>query len=471
MLLLYYCYHISNVNLLLYLCATKYQYMNGKYIKIITFLGLLVIVIIQSVWLVKTYQLIELQLTQSGNRIFPKSVLNEVLERLSITTESYGEDKTLNLSTNMDYDENISDKTLKEHLISFLNNYADSLYQSHVSIQLLDSIFKADMKEEGYNAELYCMKVDSTGIPIDGEKKISGINAMRTIKTSVVALNKDKTECVQAVIVNPYWIAIREMSVLLIATALLICFVAGCIIYQIKIIIKQNKIAMLRQDFTYAMIHDMKTPINTITMAGHVLESGMMDSNPALKKQYFSILKEESMHLLNLAEKILTIAKIEQSRLKLNNEEIDLNSMFDELIQKFSLKSDKNVSFIKDVSIKSHLMADKEYLKEAISNLIDNSLKYSDEKVTVKLTAEENGSSILIKVRDDGWGIPLKEQKRIFEKFQRGGLEYRKGNKVSGFGLGLNYVYKVITAMNGSVSLNSIEGEYSEFILTLPIKN
>ena len=60
MLLLYYCYHISNVNLLLYLCATKYQNMSGKYIKIITFLGLLVIVIIQSVWLVKTYQLIEL---------------------------------------------------------------------------------------------------------------------------------------------------------------------------------------------------------------------------------------------------------------------------------------------------------------------------------------------------------------------------------------------------------------------------
>ena len=64
--------------------------MNGKYIKIITFLGLLVIVIIQSVWLMKTYQLIEQQLTESGNRIFPKSVLNEVLERLSIITESYG---------------------------------------------------------------------------------------------------------------------------------------------------------------------------------------------------------------------------------------------------------------------------------------------------------------------------------------------------------------------------------------------
>ena len=177
------------------------------------------------------------------------------------------------------------------------------------------------------------------------------------------------------------------------------------------------------------------------------------------------------MHLLNLAEKILTIAKIEQSRLKLTDEEIDLNQMFDELIQKFSVKSDKDISFEKDFRLTSHIKADKEYLKEAISNLIDNSLKYSDEKVTVRLTAEKNESSIMIKVRDNGWGIPLKEQKRIFEKFQRGGLEYRKDNKVSGFGLGLNYVYKVITAMNGSVSLNSIEGEYSEFILTLPIKN
>jgi two-component system phosphate regulon sensor histidine kinase PhoR len=70
-----------------------------------------------------------------------------------------------------------------------------------------------------------------------------------------------------------------------------------------------------------------------------------------------------------------------------------------------------------------------------------------------------------------GWGIPLKQQKRIFEKFQRGGLEYKKEKKVSGFGLGLNYVYKVITAMGGNVTVESIEGKYSEFTLTLPVQN
>ena len=90
--------------------------------------------------------------------------------------------------------------------------------------------------------------------------------------------------------------------------------------------------------------------------------------------------------------------------------------------------------------------------------------------VTIKLSAELQSNSVIIKVWDNGWGIPLKEQKHIFDKFHRGGLEYRKDRKVAGFGLGLNYVYKVVTAMNGNVSLNSVEGKYSEFVITLPIK-
>lgn len=84
------------------------------------------------------------------------------------------------------------------------------------------------------------------------------------------------------------------MGISLIATVFLIVLVVVCLLYQVKIILRQNKIARLRQDFTYAMIHDMKTPINTITMAGHTLESGALDNKPELKRQYFSILNEES---------------------------------------------------------------------------------------------------------------------------------------------------------------------------------
>lgn len=129
------------------------------------------------------------------------------------------------------------------------------------------------------------------------------------------------------------------------------------------------------------------------------------------------------------------------------------------------------MTFQQNCQITSPLIADEEYLKEAISNLIDNSLKYSDDEVLIRLSAEERENTFFISVWDNGWGIPLKQQKRIFEKFQRGGLEYKKEKKVSGFGLGLNYVYKVITAMGGNVTVESIEGKYSEFTLTLPVQN
>lgn len=170
----------------------------------------------------------------------------------------------------------------------------------------------------------------------------------------------------------------------------------------------------------------MKTPITTISMVGHTLESGLMENSPKLKKQYFAILKEESSHLLNLSEKILTIAKLEQSRLKFTKDLVDLPKLFDELIQKYTIKTEKNVTFQQNCQITSPLIADEEYLKEAISNLIDNSLKYSDDEVLIRLSAEERENTFFISVWDNGWGIPLKQQKRIFEKFQRGGLEYKK---------------------------------------------
>ena len=444
--------------------------MTGKYIKTITFLSLIIIVVIQGAWLVNTYRMIETQLLQTSNRLFPQAVLDEAQNRLERLTNAQKEELTLNFSADFNRVQQIDQKVYSD-LIIVMNQYADSVYQTGIDLSSADSIFTNYLVQEGYQAQLHCELIDSTGSALQTEEQFAGKYSQKILRTIPVYLNKEHSTAIQAVILNPYWIAFRQMSVLLIATVLLIVFVAGCIIYQVKIIIRQNRIARLRQDFTYAMIHDMKTPITTISMVGHTLESGLMENSPKLKKQYFAILKEESSHLLNLSEKILTIAKLEQSRLKFTKDLVDLPKLFDELIQKYTIKTEKNVTFQQNCQITSPLIADEEYLKEAISNLIDNSLKYSDDDVLIRLSAEERENTFFISVWDNGWGIPLKQQKRIFEKFQRGGLEYKKEKKVSGFGLGLNYVYKVITAMGGNVTVESIEGKYSEFTLTLPVQN
>lgn len=444
--------------------------MPGKYIKIVTFLSLVVIVAIQGSWLVHTYRLIETELLQVGNRLFPQAVVDEAKTRLDRLSDAQGEDITLSFSTNFDYQREI-DQTLFEYLAVLANDYADSVYHSSISLPLADSIFTARLAQEGYQAQVKCQLIDSLGVPLQEEDVSAWHHPFKTLRTNPVYLNREHTQAVRATILNPYWIAFRQMGVLLVATALLLVFVAGCFVYQVHIIIRQNRIARLRQDFTYAMLHDMKTPITTISMTGHTLESGLLDQNPELKKQYFAILHEESAHLLGLSEKILTIAKLEQSHLKLAQEPVSLPALFDELTQKYRVQSDKEVTLETHCPDSLLVTADAEYLKEALGNLIDNSLKYSDERVTIRLSAEEQSHTVLIKVWDNGWGIPLKRQKHIFEKFDRGGLEYKKEKKVSGFGLGLNFVHKVITAMGGSVSVNSIEGKFCEFTLILPVQN
>ena len=116
--------------------------MPGKYIKIVTFLSLVVIVAIQGSWLVHTYRLIEAELLQVSNRLFPQAVVDEAKTRLDRLSNAKGEDITLSFSTNFDYQREI-DQTLFEYLTVLANDYADSVYHSSISLPLADSIFTA----------------------------------------------------------------------------------------------------------------------------------------------------------------------------------------------------------------------------------------------------------------------------------------------------------------------------------------
>ena len=204
-------------------------------------------------------------------------------------------------------------------------------------------------------------------------------------------------------------------------------------------------------------------------MGTQMLRSGRLDTYPDKREKHFQILEDESEHLLSLTNKVLTLSKLENYQLRLLKEEVQLRPMLEDLIEKYTAKADKPVHF--SLQLESEwVYADEEFLREAISNLIDNSIKYSGEEVDIQISSFcQADQSFLIKVRDNGMGIPLKDQSRIFEKYERASAadRSRKGG-ASGFGLGLNYVFRVAEAHGGKVSVESIEGEYSEFSLFLP---
>ncbi len=179
-------------------------------------------------------------------------------------------------------------------------------------------------------------------------------------------------------------------------------------------------------------------------------------------------IESEAEHLLALVNKLLTISKLENKKLILNKNEVNLEPIINDLIEKAKAKVEKPINIITDLKTKT-VLADEQYMTEAIANLIDNAIKYSKEEIEIKITTSENDKYVILKIYDNGIGISKEDQRIIFDKFGRAAIheQNRKGG-VSGFGLGLNYVDQVMQAHGGKVAVTSEKEKYSEFTLYIP---
>lgn len=332
----------------------------------------------------------------------------------------------------------------------------------------MDSIASTLLLEHKISSDFILNLINpKTGKVLQQSKK-GNFCLWNAIHSKEIPIRTDLSQTVQMILVNPHWSIFARMGILLLSTAVMVVFAFIGLFYQIKIIITERKIARLKEDFSYAMIHDMKTPISSAIMCTSRLHSGKLDDKPEIKNHYFTIVENELEHLLALSNKVLTLAKLEQHKLEMNKKEVPLSPMIEDLIEKFTIKTEKTIHFTTDLKTEK-VYADEEFLKEAISNLIDNAIKYSKESVKINISSSSDANHDIINIYDNGIGIPQKDQKKIFEKFERASAikQTRKGGP-SGFGLGLNYVYQVMEAHEGRVYINSIEGEFSEFSLLIP---
>ena len=347
--------------------------------------------------------------------------------------------------------------------------HATETYEADTT-QSVSYLFRKELDESGL--EKVNFRLDTVGIAAchilsDKERYFGNYYSLfKENKTFLYPISENRG--IQVCITNPRAGSLGKMLYYSFSTIIALIILVIGILKQIKIINKQNEMAQVREDFSYAMIHDMKTPLSSILMGARILHSGKLDDKPEKKEKHFRIVEEEAQHLLALTNKILTISKLEHQQLVLEKKPVQLHPMLEDLAEKFSLKAGKNVTFSFQLDEET-VPADEEYLKEAISNLIDNAIKYSREKVEIKISSNLYKNYIQIKVHDNGIGIPLAEQNRIFDKFERA-TAIRKNSKrgVSGFGLGLNYVMNVTKAQGGYVSVESVEGKFSEFTISLP---
>ena len=350
-----------------------------------------------------------------------------------------------------------------------MNDALSRKYHSEISLDTVAMYVDSLLSVAGINRDVTVQEIrDKEG---KRERVIRENNDRRSswsLMTKPVSIRRDGSRAIRLALNNPYPELARRLSPLFLISAIILGFFAIIIIQLLRFITEQEQMTELRNDFSYAMVHDMKSPLSSIIMGAHFLHSGKVDDKPQIKEKYYSIIEDEAEHLLALVNKLLTISKLENKKLILNKHETDLQPIIDDLVEKAKAMATKPIEVTTHLEVKN-VLADEQYLTEAIANLIDNAVKYSKDEIKIEIKSWDTDKHVLLKVRDNGIGMTKEEQQVIFDKFGRAAIheKNRKGG-VSGFGLGLNYVDQVMQAHGGKVTVSSEKDKFSEFTLYIP---
>lgn len=422
-----------------------------KYVSIVSAVAVLLLLALY-MWM--TYRSVTKDLTERAGHQLTWAMFYESYTRADIVTKG----DTLSLS---DARRNLSLASSVEGM----NDALSSKYHSEISLDTVALYADSLLSVADINRNFTILEVDSNRNVL---RRNNDYNTSWSLVTQPISIRRDQSRSIQLALNNPYPELAQKLSPLFLLSAFILGFFAIIIVQLLKFITEQEQMAELRNDFSYAMVHDMKSPLSSIIMGAHFLHSGKVDDKPQIKEKYYTIIEEEAEHLLALVNKLLTISKLENKKLILNKWDIDIEPIIADLIEKAKAKADKPLEIITDLKIKN-VLADEQYLTEAIANLLDNAIKYSKDEIKIKISSIDTDKNVLLKVRDNGIGITKEEQQIIFDKFGRAAIheKNRKGG-VSGFGLGLNYVDQVMQAHGGKVTVSSEKDKFSEFTLYIP---
>ena len=430
--------------------------MNVNRTKILSTAALIAILLIQMFWMWNTYNINARQLGKEYDEILKKTIALE-LDKTNRCDSFFESGDTVAYS-------NIYNSTLSLYDAIYKKSHQDANIDTLTIIA--DSIIKAEKLPFRIDINKVNMK---TGKVIEGKNINSNIFPfLEEVKTNILPVRLDYSVGFQMTITNGSIYIIRHNWVLLLISILISIVIILSLIDQINYIDEQERVRLLREDFSYAMVHDMKSPLTSIIMGTKYLHSGVLEKKPEIKEKYFCIVEDEAQHLLALINRLLTISKLEHGKLHIQKAEVNLETMIDDVADKYKAKSAKPIHITTHIRTTTAL-ADEEYLKEAISNLVDNATKYSKEEINIQISTLENDKNVYIKVFDEGIGIAKSELKTIFNRFERAAEHERDARKTrGGFGIGLNYVLQVINAHGGKISVKSEKDKWSEFTISLP---
>lgn len=252
---------------------------------------------------------------------------------------------------------------------------------------------------------------------------------------------------------NPFSYVISNMWVILIASVFLVILICFCLSYLLSSLKNAKKLADIKNDFISNITHEYKTPIATAMLAIDALHDETTRKDEEKVSRYLKHAKNELSRISNLTDKILKLSVYDQSNYMLKKESIQIDHLIMEIINLYSIQKCQ-IEFQNQTNI-STLKVDKEQFQHALSNILENAIKYGRDPIKIQVLCFLYDKHFVISVKDNGPGINSSEIPLIFEKFYR--AKQFSNSNVGGYGLGLNYVKQIMHQHNGWYKLSSSE--------------
>ena len=252
----------------------------------------------------------------------------------------------------------------------------------------------------------------------------------------------------------------------LILGALSLVLAAG-IVMTYRNVSKEMALARLKSDFVSNVSHELRTPLSLIRLYAETLEMGRLTS-PSKYQEYYCIIRKESERLTALINNILDFSRIEAGRKEYEFRETDMRELVHNTLDSYRYQIEQHgFTYEEKIDDVPPLRVDREAMARSLLNLVNNALKYSQDRKYIGVNLYRDNGSVKLEVIDHGIGIPSHEQPKIFEKFYRVGEPLVHNTK--GSGLGLSLVRHIVQAHGGEVRVDSTPGQGSKFTISLPV--
>lgn len=357
--------------------------------------------------------------------------------------------------------------------------FANRSIESRVSRVVLDSLLRQAMTDRGITIPFEYGVRTKVGVGVEQPQMLFASHSVQqkpganTFYQTILFPNDIRPAGNQLYVFfpNQQQFILRKMTATFAGSAVLILVIVACFYVAISTILRQKKLADIKNDFINNMTHEFKTPISTISLAVEMAQEQLSSApEPARLTRYMGIIREETKRLGTHVEKVLQVALLDRGAVKLKLKPVNVHDTIGRVLNTIGLQIEQKQGqvHLEFDAVDEVVEADEVHLSNILYNLLDNAIKYSPEtpQITVRTRSLDNGVSMTI--ADRGIGMTKEQLNRIFEKFYR--VPTGNLHDVKGFGLGLSYVKKMVEEHHGTIQVRSQPGEGSEFEVVIPYK-